>query len=503
MFLNNYKTLEKGYGNWEERNDRFKQKITENFSDNNNTDKILLSRYPFVGSHDSAAYEKNNIPHVQTQDLNFLQQYQIGGINFFDIRLTFDIFNNLIFQHGPVALHSVSSDNSLVNLINTCIQNNDFIIFSIKNDLGVGQSNENTEKVLNSWNEYISKISKGRSMMSNFREKYFNEDKTISYYKNKKINILNIGYSDIWGYYDSNFTIINKGNLDFFCNSTSNTYQPLINNINTLYNECKRVFFPNQQLSRIDCFYQSPVSSFDLTRISLCFIDQVKLEAKIKINASILKYITMKEDFFPNILLFNKADDVTNQIKKVLLKRLSCNYNNNICTNECGENNEIENLIKNRSNDFCYSKSSCSKKVYDNDLTNPTIQNLKLNEYCTIPEKISCPTKCNSNSIKYTPWLYNRTRMREERNYSVQNCGSDCKIEPLIQKPCIYSTNTIQCKNIKNSKCYSLISGSDNCPKNQQQQPCDKPKKYSNDTGLCECPSKTTLKINTGKCENL
>lgn len=107
---------------------------------------LPVNRYPFVGSHDSATgYSGDNlrvnaelkIPTVVAQSLNFLDQYTLGGIRFFDCRI--DFFrsetsrklgldpNHLLFQH-TVPLEYVKDDQNFRNLLNKCIQDQQIIL---------------------------------------------------------------------------------------------------------------------------------------------------------------------------------------------------------------------------------------------------------------------------------------------------------------------------------------------------------------------------------------
>ena len=115
----------------------------------NTLDDLPLYRYPFIGAHDSASFNKGTIPRFEAglqyggesvnldthlasiqvfaQSKNILEQYRLG-VNFFDLRIKRGYDNELHFHHGATFLNKVSEQPTFINMIKTAIREKNVII---------------------------------------------------------------------------------------------------------------------------------------------------------------------------------------------------------------------------------------------------------------------------------------------------------------------------------------------------------------------------------------
>lgn len=130
-----------------------------------NPNDLPINRYPFVGSHDSAAYQTNldlsdlgaalmgQVPLVLCQELNFVEQYTKGGCKFFDLRCILDKNQTEIrFAHGPIPLQLLNQDSSFERLLKEAIKNNDLLLLNVDAE----KSGSELPKIMELWNKYVT-----------------------------------------------------------------------------------------------------------------------------------------------------------------------------------------------------------------------------------------------------------------------------------------------------------------------------------------------------------
>jgi len=355
-------------------------------------ESLPVNRYPFIGSHDSAAYSAGYPAGVRIQTYNFIDQYNLGGVRYFDIRLMMGQDGKLYFSHGVVFLHTVQSDSSFIKLIGQCIRDQSFIVF-ILTDEGVKGSISEYNTTVTKFIDYIKKITGDRFFLNHesdedakFKENLKNLNKTVQSYIDDKKNIFITTKQFQTGEWIE----------DLIFRPSQPTNFRLLNELERSYKIYVSEKDITKRLTHLQCFYQSPFSGKNLFGIAISVgtylgvnVDHaVYIEQFLLTNYTVANEI-IKNKWEPNVLLFDNVNNCTLNLYK---------YFN---TAFIIKNNKVEKI-----NNYAY---NCDKIYFD-----------RLNTICN-----------NNSTIKSDYW-----------KCSDKNLEKCCSNNKTISNNCNYLTTT-------------------------------------------------------------
>lgn len=376
---------------------------------------IPLTKYPMIGSHDSATGSSEagpdiNLPLVKTQSLNFLEQYEKGGVTFFDVRCTYtkNNENKLLFCHGPINLQFAKEDRSLENLIRKVINNQDFIIIYMVHERDRGFFSDNYDKILMLWKDYLGNFLKVDSNCE-FITNETQINKSVNYYKNLKKYVLLLHKDLVNTNYDENqkcFKGYDASDTD--CRSTTcigrgfkgwkELYDYIDQRYTTYINDV-----PVNKLTVIQTMFQAPNDASDILKAMWCVKTDtaVQVEQTAFVNSKMYKYF-IKKKYTPNILLF----DNVNECSKAIMYQLILNFTDPDVPR----------------------KSECSftGKVNDTCTVHKDCENDSCGRYGSDP-KICCPvdTTYHKWGYDYCTNLENNTRCKWDKQCKSGNCSGN------------------------------------------------------------------------------
>lgn len=280
-------------------------------------ESLPLNRYPFIGSHDSASYMSSYPAGTRTQTYNFIDQYNLGGCRYFDIRLKMGNDGKLYFNHGVVFLQAVESDDSFIRLIQKCINDNSFIVFILTDEGVKGQTNENNTTVTK-FNDHIKKWAGDRVFLNHEtidtvkqNENLSNLTKTVQSYINNNKNIF-ITTKHFQG---------GEWLEKLIFRPSQPTNDRLLSELRRSYNIYISEKDKKRRLTHIQCFYQSPFSDLLGMAVSVGTYLGVNVDHAVYIEQFLLTNYTVaneiiKNKWQPNVLLFDNVNNCTLNLYK-------------------------------------------------------------------------------------------------------------------------------------------------------------------------------------------
>ena len=249
---------------------------------------------------------------VRTQTYDFVDQYNLGGCRYFDIRLMMGNDGKLYFSHGVVFLQAVESDVSFIRLIQKCISDNSFIVFILTDEGVKGQTNENNTTV----NKFIAHIQKqaGDKVFLNLEqlpENFSNLTKTVqSYIDNKKNIFITTKHLQEGEWLE---------NLIFRPSQPTNNR--LLSELKRSYNIYLSEKNKTRRLNHLLCFYQSPFSDLLGMAVSVGTYLGVTVDHAVYIEQFLLTNYTVAKEIIekkwqPNVLLFDNVNNCTLNLYK-------------------------------------------------------------------------------------------------------------------------------------------------------------------------------------------
>lgn len=390
--------------------------------------KRFINTYPFIGSHDSATGSDiiitREIPIVATQDKNFMEQYNKGGVRFFDLRCKI-YRNNLIFAHGPVPLQTVDEDISLLQMIKKVIRDKDLIILYI-----TSEGDDSYINIIKKWKEYIVKNNLDRNTVFFKNTKEFST--CVNYYVNRDLNILivpkknddgNLLVDDLWNNNFSSQKCFRGENFDIndlfgtitcrrdSCLGKDHKYwdefwNVLNKNLTNYRNNTKP-----SKLVIMQAFWQAPTDFNGAEQAVRCLLDTnnfrtaVNTERQSFMNSKIYKFFYEKRRILPNIIIFDNVNECTRKLN--LLFTSNFKYpDSSRCLSYGQHNHKCERNIE-CENDSCGRKDADTDKYIccpTDGLVSEFASGFK--DYCArMPSGTSCwiDGQCSSNDCK-TPW---------------------------------------------------------------------------------------------------
>jgi len=285
-----------------------------------NLEELPLNRYPFIGSHDAATgYPSQfiSLPFVKTQSLQFLDQYTIGGINFYDLRIDIYSGNKLQFKHGPVRLQYVEDDISFYEMLRKAVNDKKLIILYISH-----YDASTREKISVEFNKYLEKV--GLLTFAYTITDISELNKRVNEFLNRNKYIINV-FQD---YVDDNF------NKDIGC---------FIDTVVPYYDDCKAkscLGSTHKNWDALDAYVRESYVSYMETRPDKMFIIQtmfqaaptsggkeaavyclgvsdqaVNTEISAKVNKAFLSFFKVYDKMVPNVIIFDNVGPTTKKIK--------------------------------------------------------------------------------------------------------------------------------------------------------------------------------------------
>lgn len=289
---------------------------------------LPVNRFPWIGSHDSATgftgkddivsfLKLRSIPFLKTQSLNFKDQYQLGNVRFFDLRVGIPKNQEIHFYHGPIKIQKINKDQSFKDLINQAITDKELIVLWFNH---YTDHKNTTQQIKDEIDKYLKKQKideKYISYLSNLSEL----DNTYKYFQdNEKYILIILGDNLVISNWNEKITCFPGDNTNCLLDINSKPYQNLLRYIVQKENEYQRLepkkFFITQS------FFQAPYNMNGYITASLknlAFSQQViKTNINSKLDNELIKFY--KDNMIKsNVTLLDNVNEKSKELYSTIL----------------------------------------------------------------------------------------------------------------------------------------------------------------------------------------